>query len=400
MLRSYRYRIYPNKKQSDLINKHIGCCRFIYNLALETKNNAYVTHKKSLSCFELMRQLTDLKKEHEWLREVCSQSLQQSIIDLDKAFIRFFKGTCKFPKFKKKSGKQSFRNPHGEKTSIEDGKLYQPKFKEGIKIVIDKEFKGEIKSTTISKTPTNKYFVSVLVDNHKELPNKKPIKEKTALGIDLGLKSFIATSDGFKIDNPKHLKPLLLHLKFLQRQVSKKKNGGSNRKKANLKVALQHEKITNQRKDFLHKLSSKLISENQTLCFEDLNIAGMVKNHKLAQSISDAGWSMFVEMCKYKAEWNGVNILQIPTFEPSTKICSVCGTTNNSLTLSDREWTCGNCETKHDRDVNAAINIKNYCLNKNSGGLRRQKSVELPILIRNHETESYAYTHNITPFVV
>lgn len=379
MIKGYVYRLYPNNKQKELINKHIGAVRFVYNLALEVKNYAYATHRKNLSCIDLINQLPELKRECEWLKEIDSQALQQSIINLDKAFTQFFHGFTKFPNFKSKhNNHQSFRNPHGEKVEVKEGKLYQPKFKEGIKIVIDRQFEGQIKSSTISRTPTEKYFVSILVDNHKELPEKKPINEQTAIGIDLGIKSFIVTSNGDKTDNPKHLKKALLHLKYLQRQVSKKKKGGTNRKKAVHKLALQYEKITNQRKDFLHKLSSQLISENQTLCFEDLNISGMVKNHKLAQSISDCGWGMFVDMVKYKAEWNGVNILQIPTFEPSTKMCNICGNTDIKLTLADREWTCLKCGTHHDRDINAAINIKNYCLK--GVRLSRLKSVKLPEL--------------------
>lgn len=379
MLKVYRYRLSPNKTQTELINKHIGACRFLYNLALETKNYAYASHRKNISCFELMGQIPELKKECEWLKEIDSQALQQSVIDLDRAFTAFFKGHSKFPNFKKKRGNQKFRNPHGSKVEIKDGKLFQPKFKEGIKIIIDRMFDGEIRSTTISKTATNKYFVSVLVETGVPLPEKKPIKEQTAVGIDLGLKSFIVTSNGLKIDNPKHLKNRILHLKFLQRQASKKVKGSNNRKKANFKVALCHEKITNTRKDFLHKLSNQITNENDTLCFETLNIAGMVKNHKLAQSISDAGWGIFMDYCKYKSEWKGKNVLQIPTFEPSTKLCNCCGAINNTLTLADREWLCANCQTLHDRDENAAINIKNYSL-KNCAGLQRGKSVKLPTI--------------------
>ncbi len=379
VLRAYKYRLMPTGRQKELINKHIGSCRFVYNLSLEVKNYAYITQRKNLSCFDLISQLPELKKECDWLKEIDSQALQQSIINLDKAFTQFFKGYGEFPKFKNKYTTQSFRNPHGNKVEIKDGKIFQPKFKEGIKIIIDREFKGEIKNTTISRTPTGKYFVSVLVDNKKNNPKSKPIKEQTAIGIDLGIKDFIVTSDGLKVNNPKHLQKSLVHLKYLSRQHSKKVKGSNNRKKSQLNLALCHEKIVNQRKDFLHKLSTQLIKSHDTLCFESLQIENMVKNHKLAQAIQSSGWGMFVEMCKYKAEWNGKNILQIPTFEPSTKICSTCGHTNHTLTLADREWLCANCSTLHDRDVNAAINIKNYSL-KNCGGARRGKSAELPTL--------------------
>ncbi len=380
MLKSFRYRLYPNKAQEELINRHIGACRFIYNLALETKNYAYASHRKRLSCFDLIGQLPDLKKECEWLKEVNSQSLQQSIIDLDKSFTAFFKGNSKFPNFKKKTGNQKFRNPHGDNVKIKNGKLYQPKFKTGINIVVDRLYKGEIRSTTISKTPTGKYFVSVLCETGELIPKKKPIKENKTIGIDLGIKSFLVMSDGFKVDNPRFLKNSLLHLNYLQRQSSKKRKGSKNRKRSNLKIALCYEKITNQRKDFLHKLSNEITNQYDTLCFETLNISGMAKNKKLAASIYDASWGMFVDFSKYKSEWKGKNILQIPTFEPSTKLCNYCGTVNRALTLADREWLCSTCNTLHDRDLNAAINIKNYSL-KNCGGVHRGKSVELPTMV-------------------
>jgi len=217
-------------------------------------------------------------------------------------------------------------------------------------------------TVTISKTPTNKYFVSVLVDNKKELPSKKKIKESTTVGIDLGIKSLIVASDGLEIDNPKYLKQSISRLKYLSRQVSKKVKGSSHRKKAVLRLAKCHEQIKNKRKDFLQKLSSDLIKNHDTICIENLAVSNMVKNHSLAQAISDSGWTMFVQMLKYKADWYGKNILQIGRWEASTKTCCKCGTQNHNLTLADREWTCANCETLHNRDICAAINIKNFAL--------------------------------------
>lgn len=387
MLRAYKYRLYPNKVQSELIDKHIGCCRFIYNLALETKQMAYLGSKVSLSCIDLVNQIPALKAEYEWLKEVDSQSLQQSIIDMDKAFTKFFKGQSKFPNFKKNKGTQSFRNPHGNKVAVKDNKILLPKFsKAGIKIIIDRPHKGEIKSTTISRTSTGKYFVSVLCDTGKNLPNKKAVKDKTTVGIDLGIKSFIVTSNGIKIDNPKYLKQSIGRLKVLQRRMRNKKKGSNNQKKAYRKINIIHEKITNQRKDFLHKTSTDIIKNHNTICLEDLNILGMVKNHKLAQSISDAGWGEFIRQIKYKAEWSGKNVLQIPTFEPSTKICSECGCAKHDLTLADREWICGFCNTTHDRDVNAAINIKKYCLKNTPKGIRGVP-VEMLVLAKSKKQE-------------
>lgn len=379
MFRAYKYKLYPTEEQKVLIGKHIGACRFVYNLALETKNYAYSQHKKKLSCFDLIGQLPPLKEQCVWLKDVSNPSLQQAVIDLDKAFTMFFKGKTMFPVFKGRHSRRSFRSPDGNKIRIDGDKVIIPKFNEGIRFVQDRTFDGVIKQCTVSKTPTNKYFISILVEGGKQLPSKPQPEENNTIGIDLGLSHYIITSDGLKVDNPKHLKNSTKRLKCLQRRLSKKKKGSQNREKAKLKVALCHEQITNQRKDFLHKLSSKLISENQAICLEDLNIKGMVNNHKLARSISDAGWGMFVEMCKYKADWYGKTVLQIPTFEPSTKICSNCGYTNKALTLKDREWDCV-CGVHHDRDINAAINIKNYCL-RNSGKGIPVEPVELPTLV-------------------
>lgn len=386
MLSAYKYRIYPNKAQAELINKHIGACRFVYNLALETKNYAYASHKVNLSCFDLNNQLPELKKECEWLKEIDSQALQQSVVNLDKAFTQFFKGVTKFPNFKRKDrGSQSFRNPHGNKVKIENGKISIPKFKEGIKIIIDRTFKGEIKSNVISRTPTGKYFISILVDNKKPLPKKKPIKGETSIGIDLGLNHFIVTSDGLKVGNPRYLRNTLDRIKVLQRRLRNKKKGSNNKKKAYIRIAVLYEKATNQRKDFLHKLSTELVNSHDTLCLETLQISNMVKNHKFALSINDAGWGMFVDFCKYKVKWNGKNLLQIPTFESSTKICSCCGATNHKLILTDREWLCANCKTLHDRDENAAKVIKNYCLKTEVGNLK--VPVEMLAIVKSMKQE-------------
>lgn len=390
MLKAYKYRLSPSEAQVQLINKHIGSARFVYNLALECKQMAYAGAKINLTCFDLTKQLPDLKKECEWLKEVNSQSLQSSIVNLDRAFTNFFKGHNDFPKFKSRhKGKQSFQVP--QYVSVRDGKIFLPKFKSGISIILHRKFNGEIKTVTISRTPTGKYFASVLVDNKKELPSKKPVRESTAVGIDLGIKSFIITSDGLQIDNPKYLKNSLSHLKYLQRQVSKKVKGSNSRKKSVVRLAIQHEKVANQRKDFLNKLSSKLISENQTICIEDLTISSMIKNHKLAQSISDCGWSMFVSMLEYKAGWYGKNLLRIGKFEPSSKLCSRCGAKNNTLTLADREWVCANCGTLHNRDLNAAINIKTFALRNHLSMERTRKNLmELPTLVGALKSEASA----------
>lgn len=382
MLKAFRYRLYPTPEQSVLLNKHIGSSRFVYNLALETKQMAWAGNRVNLNCFDLIKQLPDLKKEFEWLKEINSQSLQQPIRNLDNAFTRFFKGQGNFPKFKKKSNGGSFNIP--QNVSLENGKLIIPKFKKGIDITLHRPIKGEIRQATISKTPTGKYFVSILCETGETIKPKATIEENTSVGIDLGIKTFLVTSDGECFDNPKFLRSTLSKLKYTQRKFSKNKG-----KRTKHKLAKLHEKVANQRKDFLHKTSSKLISDNQTICIEDLNIKGMLANHKLALSISDCGWSMFVEMLEYKAEWYGKNILKIGRFEPSSKLHANCGYINKDLKLSDREWVCPKCCEVVSRDVNASINIKNFALkNHLSVGRRLKNRNELSTMVEVMTSEA------------
>lgn len=355
MFRAYKYRIYPTKFQKELISKHIGSSRFVYNLALETKIEAYIGSKHNFSPFDLIKQLPELKKECKWLKEVNSQSLQQAIQNMDIAFKKFFKGAG-FPKFKSKHrGTQSFAIP--QNVIVENDLLIIPKFKEGIDIVLHREIKGAIKSATISVTPTGKYFASILCDTGTEASTKAPIAESTTIGLDLGIKDFAITSEGEVFSNPKHLRNAQSKLKYVQRKYSKNKG-----KRTKKRLALLHEKVVNKRKDFLHKVSTKLIRENQTIALETLAVKNMVKNHTLAQAITDASWSTFVNMLEYKADWHGKNILKIGKFAPSSKSCSNCGHINKELQLKDRSWTCPKCNSVLDRDVNAAINIKSFAL--------------------------------------
>ena len=356
MYKAFKYRIYPNKAQKELIHKHIGHSRYIFNLALQTKNTAYIGNKHNYTSFDLIKQLPELKKELPWLKEVNSQSLQQSIQNMDIAFKKFFKGAG-FPKFKKKSNKGSFSIP--QNVIVSENLLIIPKFKEGIKMSLHRPTQGVLKNATISVTPTGKYFVSILCDTKEEMPIKAPIKENTTIGCDLGIKDFLITSDGEVFENPKYLKKTQNKLKYVQRKYSKNKG-----KRTKLKLAKLHEKVANKRKDFLHKVSSKLINDNQvdTIALETLAVKNMVKNHNLAQAINDASWSTFVSMLEYKADWYGKNILRIGQFAPSSKTCSNCGNINKELQLKDREWTCKNCSIEHDRDINAAVNIKNFAL--------------------------------------
>lgn len=374
MLKAFKYKINPTKEQSILLNKHIGASRFVYNLALECKQMAWAGNKVNLSCFALHSQLKDLKTECEWLKEINSQSLQQSITNLDKAYTAFFKGQNSFPNFKKKSNGGSFNIP--QNVLLENEKLIIPKFKKGIDINLHRPIKGVIRQATISRTPTGKYFVSILCETGEAIKQKTKIKENTTVGIDLGVKTYIVASDGKEFDNPKFLRKAQNKLKYVQRKYSKHKG-----KRTKHKLAILHEKVANQRKDFLHKTSSELIKNHDSLAIEDLAISNMVKNHKLAQSISDAGWSTFVTMLEYKAEWYGKNILKIGRFEPSSKLHANCGHINKDLTLSEREWTCPKCGEIVSRDVNAAINIKSFALKNILSGMDRKNQGKLPTLV-------------------
>jgi len=359
MIRAYKYKIYPNKKQQELLVKHFGCVRFIYNLGLQKKTESYQKTGKSPSCFDLIKQLKHMKSEHGWLKEVNSQSLQMAFRNLDNAFRRFFKKQARYPQFKKKFKKQSCQFPQGSNVDFDNNRLYVMKFRDGIKCKFHRQFEGNIKTVTIFMAPSGKYFASILVDNGEELPIKCNPERDNSVGVDVGLKHFATLSTGEKIDNPRYLKKLERRLARKQKQLSKKKKGSSNRNKARRKVALIHEKISNQRKDFLHKLSKRLIDENQAVCLEDLNVSGMVKNHCLAKAISDVGWYTFRTFLEYKAGWYGKHVLTIGRFEPSSKMCNQCGAINNNLKLSDRYWTC-TCGAKHDRDALASSNILNF----------------------------------------
>jgi putative transposase len=388
MLKAFRYRIYPTIEQQKELNKIFGSVRFVYNLALETRLTAYSGSKKFLSLHEITKQLPELKEECKWLKKVNSQSLQMALRNQEIAWNKFFREGAGFPKFRKKTGTQTFQCPQNVKIDFEKCLLHLPKFNGALKIILHRKFKGKVKTVTISKTTTNKYFASVLVDNNKELPKKKPIKENTAIGIDLNLKETAVCSDGVRFENPKYLKHSIGRLKVLQRRLSKKKKGSNRYKRYHRTIALRHEKISNQRKDFLHKLSNQLVNNHDTLVFETLKVQNMMANHKLAGAISDAGWNMLIGFCKYKAEWNGKNVIQIGTFEPSTKLCSHCGYMNHSLTLADREWICPKCGTKHDRDKNSAINIKSFGLNKIFTAGMRGEDAETPAIVRSVKRQS------------
>lgn len=348
--------------QRKLLDKHFGCCRLVYNLALEIRILGWQSLHRHISRTELQEQLVDLKKEYNWLYEINSQALQSTFLNLDNAYRKFFKGAG-FPKFKSKYDFQSYQCPQKVKVNFDKGTIVIPKVKI-VKAAISRKFIGQIKTCTVSKTPTGKYFINVLVDNKIALPAKPDITEHSIIGIDVGIKSFVVTSNGRQFESNLKLKNNLARLQCLQRRASYKKKGSKNRKKANKCLAILHEKITNQRTDYIQQLTTRLIRDNQAESFaiENLGVAGMLKNGKLAQAISDVSFGKFFEVLKYKCEWYGKNLIVIDRWAPSSKRCSCCGAINHALTLADREWTCSQCNTHHDRDHNAATNIKWYGL--------------------------------------
>ncbi len=373
VLKAFKYRIYPNKTQQTLLNKHFGCVRFIYNWGLEQKIQKYQQEKKSLSCYDLTKGIVSLKKEHEWLTEVNSQSLQMALRNLDNAYTRFFREKKGFPKFKNRRGRQSFQCPQKVKIDFDGGTISLPKIF-NIKTVFHRTFEGKFKTVTVSRVPSGKYFASILVESPEELVEKQDITEETTVGIDLGLKDFAILSNGKKVANPKYLKQSQkrlksVHQKHSHRSRESKKNGfkySKRRERSRKRLAKQYEKVTNQRNDFLHKLTHSLVHENQVnaYCIEDLYVKGMMKNHCLAKSISDVSWSKFVTLLEYKCEWHGKHLLRIGRFEPSSKMCSNCGWIKKDLTLEDREWKCEQCDSEHDRDINASKNIKSFALHR------------------------------------
>jgi len=361
IIRAYEYRIYPNKLQREQLEKAFGCARWVYNWALNKRSTAWTTEKKNVSYLKLANELPILKKQEEtkWLKECPSQCLQMSLRNLDNAYTRFFKKQNQFPLFKSKKGKQSIQFPnHPQVVKIIDNKLSISKI--GLMhIVIDRIFEGKVKIITIKKTKSGKYYVIFNVETNQVIPTKQKIEKNKSIGIDVGVKSFLTTSSGLKIDNLKLTKKYSTKLAKAQRKLSRKQKDSNNREKQRIKVAKIHEKIANTRKDFLHKVTAKLTNDSQvsTIFIEDLNISGMLKNRCLAKSIQDCSWSEFYKQLEYKCLWKGINLIRIGRFDPSSKICSNCGVVHNNLTLGDRVWTCESCGTAHDRDLNAAKNI-------------------------------------------
>lgn len=366
MLKAYKYRIYPNQKQAIAFEQHFGCVRFVYNWALALQNRYYKIFGKSLSRTKIQSQLVKKKKtgKFAWLNEVNSQSLLNALLNVHTAFTNFFKSRAKFPRFKsKKIPQRSYQCPQHCTINFEQGIINLPKIK-GIKTVFSREFVGNIKTVTISKTATGKYHASILVNTDSILPTPTTIEPSLTVGIDLGISHLLNLSDGSKFDNPKHLANASKRLSAQQKIFARKQKQSKNHQKQKLAVARIYQKVRNQRLDLHHKITHKLICKNQATSYtiEDLAVKNMVKNRKLAKAIHDVGWGQFITLLTYKANWHGKNILKVNRFFASSKICSHCHHKLDSLPLSVRNWACPSCQTHHDRDINAASNIRKQAL--------------------------------------
>lgn len=355
MKRAYKYRFYPTPDQVELLAQTFGCVRFVYNSILRWRTDAYYERQKKVGYTQANAKLTALKKEPEftWLNDVSSVPLQQTLRHQQSAFSNFFAGRAKYPTFKSKHHKQAATLTDAA-FKYRDGNLYMAKSKEPLDVRWSRELPSAPSTVTISKDASGRYFVSCSCEFESK---PMPITAKT-VGIDVGLKDLFVTDTGLKTGNPRHSAKYEKRLTLLQRRLSKKQKGSSNRAKAKLKVAKLHAKIADCRLNNLHKLSRRLINENQVVCVESLKVKNMIRNPKLSKAIADASWGEFVRQLQYKAEWAGRTVVAIDQFFPSSKRCNCCGYTLPKLALNTRYWVCPECNTDHDRDVNAAKNIK------------------------------------------
>jgi len=354
MLTAVKIRIYPNTAQTEALAKAFGCARWLWNNSLVQTQAVYKKTGKGLGQFALNNRLPELKKEYPWLAETHSQVLQAVSLNMSRSFVNFFERRAKYPKFKSKHGKQSIQYPQGVKL-VDGNKIFLPKIGH-VKVVIHREIIGSIKTVTVSRNQAGSYFASILTEDGMIAPEVS--FDGKIIGVDVGLAHLAITSDGSKFDNPRHLARSAKNLKRKQRKLSRKVKGSNTRNKARILVAKAHEHTANTRKDWLHKLSRRLVDENQVIAVEDLNVKGMMANHCLAKGISDVGWNMLTVFLEYKAARLGKGFIKVNRFFPSSKICSCCMHAQASMPLNIRSWRCDKCGVLHDRDVNAAQNIR------------------------------------------
>lgn len=351
MKKAFKFRSYPDRDQADELDRQFGYTRFVYNHYRAVREEYYQETNSGLNYHDCAADLSErLKAEHPWLKDADSQALQQVLKDLDRAYVNFFAGRADYPKFKRKHAKQSMRYP--QRFKLDGNKIYLPKVG-WVKIVRHRRIEGEMKNCTVSKTKTGKFFVAIQCEVEHTTPEQKP----DSVGIDLGLSTFATLSTGEKVAPPKHLRKAERRLQIRQRRLSRKVKGSNSRAKARRTVAVSHEKVANQRCDFHHQLSRQIVNRFGVIGLEDLSVKGMIRNHHLAKSIADAGWSQFVQFVTYKAGWAGGEIVKHDRWFASSRICNDCGEKNHSLTLSDRQWVCLSCGVLHDRDENAAKNL-------------------------------------------
>ena len=361
MLKSLKVRLYPNEKQRILLEKHFGACRWVWNHFLEARTSYYAESGKKgktqgLNYFTTCKMLTELKREKGWLYEISNPSLQQSLRRLDNAFTAFFRKSSEYPNFRSRKNNQYFTVPSGFRA--EGTKLIIPKFMDGIEYMDRSAIPDKIRQIVITRD-VDRYYASIQYESEETMP-----KGSGTIGIDMGIRAFITTSDGLQVEPLNALRNKEKRLKRQQKKLSRKRKGSENRKKQIRRVQKVHQKIRDMRTDFNHRVSGAIAKHYGTVVVEDLNVQGMQRNHRIAKSITDQGWYQFKTMLEYKLGWRDAELIEIGRFEPSSKLCSQCGNVKHDLKLSDRTYHCGRCNLTMDRDLNAAINVRNIGLIK------------------------------------